>query len=100
MYLQVDGGAENANKYVLGFCELIVCKRMARDLYFTRLPVGHTHEDIDACFAVIWRTFRTNPCLSMQQYRKDIEDQFKSTRLSVTWKDVYIVPDYRSMILP
>lgn len=48
IYVQVDGGGENANKYVLGFLELLVAKRIAKLVLFTRLPVGHTHEDIDA----------------------------------------------------
>ena len=47
LYLQIDGGAEFANKAVLALCELRVVKRMARVLTLTRLPTGHTHEDID-----------------------------------------------------
>lgn len=43
-YIQVDGGSENANKYVLACLEYLVTKRMVRKIYLTRLPVGHTHE--------------------------------------------------------
>jgi len=46
-FVQIDGGSEFANKSVLAMCELIVSKRMARVLLLTRLPTGHTHEDID-----------------------------------------------------
>jgi hypothetical protein len=53
IYIQLDGGSENADRCVLGFLELIVARRMAKKVYFTRLPVGHTHEDIDACFGYI-----------------------------------------------
>lgn len=47
VYVQIDGGSEFSNKAVLGMCSLIVCKRMCRVLLLTRLPTGHTHEDID-----------------------------------------------------
>jgi hypothetical protein len=50
IYVQLDGGSENANKYVLGFLELLVARCIAKKVVFTRLPVGHTHEDIDGCF--------------------------------------------------
>ena len=47
VYAQIDGGSEFANKAVLAICELLVAKRMTRVLTLTRLPTGHTHEDID-----------------------------------------------------
>ncbi len=50
MYVQLDGGSENANRVVLGFLELLIARLIVKKIIFTRLPVGHTHEDIDACF--------------------------------------------------
>jgi hypothetical protein len=44
IYLQCDGGAENANKTLLAFLEFLVAKRIAKTILFTRLPTGHTHE--------------------------------------------------------
>jgi hypothetical protein len=38
LYLQVDGGSENANKFLLGILELLVIKRVCKDCWFTRLP--------------------------------------------------------------
>jgi hypothetical protein len=46
IYVQCDGGSENANQYVLGMLEILVIKRMAKEILFTRLPTGHTHDDI------------------------------------------------------
>ncbi len=43
-YIQIDGGSENANKYVLAFLEYLVTLRLVRRIILTRLPVGHTHE--------------------------------------------------------
>ena len=58
IYLQVDGGAENANKYLLAALEYLVSKRVCKEIIYSRLPTGHTHEDIDAVFGVIWTWFR------------------------------------------
>jgi hypothetical protein len=41
IYPQVDGGSENANQYVLAILELLVSNRMAKVIYYTRLPTGH-----------------------------------------------------------
>ena len=46
IYWQVDGGSENANKYCLALCELLVARTPIQEILFTRLPVGHTHEVI------------------------------------------------------
>ena len=46
LYLQLDGGAENANKYVLSMLEILVGKRVCQNILYSRLPTGHTHEDI------------------------------------------------------
>ena len=78
LILQLDGGAENANKYVLAFLELLVVKRICKVIYYTRLPVGHTHSDIDACFAVIWRIFRHTTCATLDEYKAVLERAFLS----------------------
>ena len=49
MIFQIDGGAENDNKNLLSTLELIVIRKMVIVIHSTRLPTGHTHEDIDAC---------------------------------------------------
>lgn len=54
IYWQIDGGPENANAYVYAFAEYLVAQTPIQEIYVTRLPVGHTHEDIDARFGTIW----------------------------------------------
>jgi hypothetical protein len=44
VYIQIDGGSENANKYVLACCEFLVHVGLTKKIILTRLPVGHTHE--------------------------------------------------------
>ena len=71
LYLQVDGGPENANQYMLAFCELLIAKGVAKEVFLTRLPVGHTHEDIDAYFGHIWKRTRNNPIHTPQVRKYD-----------------------------
>ena len=46
IYVQVDGGPENANKLVLAVLTYLMTKRIGgcQKMFVTRLPVGHTHE--------------------------------------------------------
>jgi len=52
-YIQIDGGSQNANKYLLAALEFLTAKRLCKKIVLTRLPVGHTHEDIDGCFGTV-----------------------------------------------
>ena len=47
-------GSENANGVFLALVELLVIKGLARNIKVSRLKVGHTHEDIDGVFGVLW----------------------------------------------
>jgi hypothetical protein len=98
IYLQVDGGSENANQYLLSMLELLVVKRISKLVYFTRLPTGHTHEDIDACFAIIWRIFRSATCETLEKYKEMIETAFKDSKLNAKMKNVYIIPNFQLLL--
>eukprot|EP01031_Cornospumella_fuschlensis_P025170 gene25170-30398_t len=101
LYVQLDGGSENANKWVLMVLELLVIKRVVRVAYFNRLPVGHTHADIDAIFGNIWKAFRGNPCLTVEDYTRIIMEAFTSqeeTGLKVKVKDVSVVPNFQAVV--
>lgn len=55
-FIQIDGGAENANWVVLGMLELIIIKRMAMGFLITCLRAGHGNtEVIDEAFGVFKR---------------------------------------------
>lgn len=58
IFIQIDGGPENANVAFLALCELLVVKRLTKRIFLTRLPVGHTHEDIDSKFGLLWYFIR------------------------------------------
>ena len=66
IYFQIDGGSENANSTTLAMCELMIARRLTKRIYITRLPVGHTHEDLDAKYGHIWKNVRCDQLLSPQ----------------------------------
>ena len=94
LYLQVDGGSENANQYLLTMLELLVSKRVVREIYYTRLPTGHTHEDIDACFGVIRTHLFGHHYRTLGQFRTLIESAFTAKHMKAKVKYVYVVPNY------
>ena len=47
LYLQVDGGSENKNRYLKAYCDRLVAFGLFRKVKVSYLMVGHTHEDID-----------------------------------------------------
>jgi hypothetical protein len=98
LIIQLDGGAENANRYVLAMLELIVTKKMVRVITSTRLPTGHTHEDIDACFAHIWASCRDIPSLTLEEYENHILTHFEKTKIPTKIKNVYVIPDYGKLL--
>jgi hypothetical protein len=50
LYLQGDNAKDNKNAPLFMLAELLVRERIFMKVKFSFLPVGHTHEDIDACF--------------------------------------------------
>ncbi|XP_061170326.1 uncharacterized protein LOC133179637 [Saccostrea echinata] len=52
LYIQADNCArENKNRFVLGFCELLVRLSIFHEVHLSFHHVGHTHEDINAAFS-------------------------------------------------
>ena len=81
--------------------ELLVAKNLIAEIYLTRLPVGHTHEDIDAMFGHIWSWFRSTPCLTLEEYKTGVQNCFKdSAFVELDFKDVYVVPNYVEFLRP
>ena len=94
MYVQIDGGAENANSTLVGWLQLIVAKQLLPEILLTRLPVGHTHEDIDALFGHIWAAYRLKPCLTMSDYVEVVRRCFDgNSKVEVDIDDVNVIPD-------
>lgn len=99
IYIQIDGGAENANKCVPALCEYLVAKGITKRIVLTRLPVGHTHEDIDACFGVIYEWFKTKSIYTPQQYKHDLEESLRMNKNVPEVEDIFVIPDYKKVIM-
>jgi hypothetical protein len=47
-YYRIHGrGDGNANEVFLSICNLLVALGLVNEVVLTRMPIGHTHEDID-----------------------------------------------------
>ena len=53
MLLDPCSSRENKNRYVFGYCGLLVKCGLFKEVNVHFLPVGHTHEDIDQLFSRI-----------------------------------------------
>ena len=53
LVIQWDGGSENRNYAIFSYVEYL-CTKFFTNVYINRLPPGHTHNDCDQLFGVIW----------------------------------------------
>lgn len=102
IYYQVDGGSENTAKAIFAMAELLVAKGICNQLFLTRLPVGHTHEDIDSKFSKIWMRLRDEHVSTMREYTDLIEKALcpDSNHLECEVIDIFVVPYYVSYLQP
>ena len=56
--------------------------------------MGHTHEDIDARWAKLWRAFRKETLFTPVAYKRLIETVFSKKKLPAEVFDIFAVPDY------
>lgn len=96
LFVQVDGGPENANKLVLAVLSYLVAKRVGgvQKIGLTRLPVGHTHEDVDAIFGRISQFIMRLHLLTPQMYERAIKTVLGKGDLDVEVVDLCIIPNY------
>lgn len=104
VFIRVDGGSENANKFLLAICELIVSRRLCQTIIISRLPVGHTHEDIDGVFSRIWTKMRDASVATPQKYMHYVKSIFKPRHgeaegcKSSKFVDLFCLPDYKAFL--
>jgi hypothetical protein len=101
LFIQIDGGPENANVTMLALCELLVARGIVREkIVLCRLPVGHTHEDIDAVFALIWQRIKNDFVFTPQQYKLFILQALAKKALVQQVKDVFVLPNLSLLLSP
>jgi len=94
IYHQIDGGPENTAKATLAMCELLVAKRLVQKVVLSRLIVGHTHEDIDAVFALIWTKLRLADALTPDKFAESVFRAVFSKEKEFKLFDLWVIPDY------
>ncbi|CAH3184920.1 unnamed protein product [Porites lobata] len=60
------------NRYILGFCALLVEKEIFKEVYLSFLMVGHTHEDVDQFFSRISKRLRRIDSMTLQELLENI----------------------------
>jgi hypothetical protein len=70
-------------------CELLVARRLTRQVILSRLLVGHTHEDIDAIFAIIWQFLKNKKALTPQIYAQLLALACRNKEKSVDVVDIW-----------
>ena len=68
LYLQVDGGSENKNQWMISYLALLIELGIFDKIKMCFLPVGHTHEDIDQAFSRIATYLNKHDALSYDEF--------------------------------
>lgn len=107
LYLQIDGGPENANYWLLAWMEILIAFDLGiEEIWLCRMRVGHTHADQDARFGLIWLYARNKYLLTPQQYNYAIKDSLKDYKKgeldaetsSAELIDIFVVPDLAQVV--
>ena len=77
LFLKIDGGFENTAKEFYALSKYLVIEPIFDKVEVSRLPIGHTHEDIDAMFDFIWRTAQGKTIITPQQWEAIARGVFK-----------------------
>ena len=93
-------------RWLLHHCEHLVQKRICQKLILTRLPTGHTHEDIDAVFGLIRQFFLSFDTIhTFSQFKDGLKALFKADKdfhlLEAEVYDLVVcIPDYKQFYDP
>ncbi|KAL9953863.1 hypothetical protein ACROYT_G041336 [Oculina patagonica] len=73
LFLQMDNCyRECKNRYILGFCSLLVEKGIFKEVRLSFLMVGHTHEDVDQFFSRISRRLHKKDSMTLPALVRNI----------------------------
>jgi len=100
IFVQFDGAPDNANRFLIAICELVVACGLCKKIVTSRLMVGHTHCDIDGLFGIIWKKLWKQYILTPQRYKAAIEGALSKIGVPAVVEDIFVVPDYMSWIGP
>ncbi len=67
LYLQADNASDNKNLAIYAVCQLLRDLGVFKKIKLSFLPVGHTHEDIDAAFGALARKLNALNVYTMEE---------------------------------
>ena len=67
LYLQADNASDNTNMLMVSLCQLLRDLGIFKKVKLCFLPVGHTHEDVDACFGALSRQLQHNDAYTFEE---------------------------------
>jgi hypothetical protein len=79
--LRADGGPDMTSDAFMAFLNYLVAVGIFDTVSFNRLPVGHTHEDIDAMFGTIWTNLRNETIITFQQWEELAKNSFNDSKM-------------------
>ena len=89
---------------MIAICELLVARGLTNRVELCRLLPGHTHEDIDSKFSIIWMKIRGQHVSTPQQWSKVIEKCLTSKEnpamMPCNVEDIFVIPDYDKYMEP
>jgi hypothetical protein len=62
--------------------------------------IGHTHEDIDACFGTLKKILRGKTILTLEEFKQIVESAMAWRTVKWHVRDVMIIPDYQKYLEP
>jgi hypothetical protein len=95
VYIEIDGASDNVAKAVLAACEHLVFKKFCPYIILARLPVGHTHEDIDSRFGKLWVYMRDKHIYTFDEFSDVIKNAFGDSG-NVFVQPIFAILDYKS----
>ena len=71
---------------------------MAKKIILTRLPVGHTHDDMDAIFGLLWKWMSGRIIETIDKFKEGVKESFSHHNSKLKAKVVFVdlVPNYQS----
>ncbi|XP_063443166.1 uncharacterized protein LOC134723501 [Mytilus trossulus] len=95
LHLQMDSASNNKNCHMIAFGGVLVHRKIFKEVYLHMLPVGHTHEDVDAMFHSIAEVLKVDVITF-----KDLIQQIKKVGFIKTATSIQTVWDVKSWLEP
>jgi hypothetical protein len=100
LYVQNDGGGENANACFFALLEYLVVMRFTHLILATRFPTGHGHDDGDGGFGHVKKVWKGVVMKTWEKFRTVLEEKHKMSKLNTKMEDIHYVHDYWTFFRP